>query len=56
MDDNEIIARATDSYSLFLALEQAGKVDETNFRFMAGVLRLINRYDLLQFLTLRRKK
>ena len=45
-----------DGYTFLLALEKMGRVDSSNFKHILHVLRIITRHDLLQFVTLRRRK
>uniref|UniRef100_H3ADQ6 Death effector domain-containing protein n=1 Tax=Latimeria chalumnae TaxID=7897 RepID=H3ADQ6_LATCH len=40
----------------FLALERQGRCDETNFRQVLQLLRIITRHDLLPYVTLKRRK
>ncbi|XP_028669317.1 death effector domain-containing protein [Erpetoichthys calabaricus] len=40
----------------FLALERQGRCDETNFRHVLQLLRIITRHDLLPYVTLRRRQ
>lgn len=39
-----------------LALERQGRCDETNFRQVLQLLRIITRHDLLPYVTLKRRK
>lgn len=39
-----------------LALERQGRCDETNFRHVLQLLRIITRHDLLPYVTLRRRQ
>ncbi|XP_006625679.3 death effector domain-containing protein [Lepisosteus oculatus] len=40
----------------FLALERQGRCDETNFRHVLQLLRIITRHDLLPYVTLRKRQ
>ncbi len=53
---DELRAQVNDGYSFLLALEKIGRVDESNFKHILHVLRIITRHDLLQYVTLRRRK
>ncbi|MGH0124661.1 UNVERIFIED_CONTAM: hypothetical protein FKN15_036734 [Acipenser sinensis] len=45
-----------DGRDFLLALERQGRCDETNFRHVLQLLRIITRHDLLPYVTLRRRQ
>lgn len=51
-----IIGRVKDGVEFLLGLEKMNRVDETNFKYVVDLLRMISRHDLLQFVTLRKRK
>lgn len=54
---DDIVLRAKDGFTFLLALEKIGKVDQTNFHFLAEIINQhTDRHDLLHFLSLKRRK
>lgn len=51
-----IIGRVKDGVEFLLGLEKMNRVDETNFKYVVDLLRMISRHDLLQYVTLRKRK
>ena len=51
-----ISEKVIDGYSFLLALEKMGKLDSSNFRHLLHALRIVTRHDLIQYVTLRRRK
>lgn len=45
-----------DGRDFLLALERQGRCDETNFRHILQLLRIITRHDLLPYVTLRKRQ
>ena len=45
----------SDGYTFLLALEKIGQVDSSNFKHLFHLLRIVNRHDLTQFVTLKRR-
>jgi hypothetical protein len=52
----EQAARVADGPGFLMALERIGRVDESFFRYLQHLLRIIGRHDLLHLLTLRKRK
>ena len=52
----EFLNQISDGFSFLQALEKIDRIDESNFRTLEHYLRIINRHDLFQYLTLRRRK
>ena len=52
---SEFLSQIHDGVSFLQALEKVDRIDESNFKNLENYLRLINRYDLYQFLTLRKR-
>ncbi|XP_046375388.1 death effector domain-containing protein-like [Haliotis cracherodii] len=53
---NDFFLQAKDGYSFLLSLERLGRIDESNFKHILELLRILTRQDLVQHLTLRRRK
>ena len=51
----DVVCRVHEGYDFLLALEKMNRVDETNFKYIMDLLRIITRHDLLQYVTLRRR-
>ncbi|XP_064651014.1 death effector domain-containing protein-like [Lineus longissimus] len=54
--DEEARRNIKDGFTFFLTLEKAGFCDESNFKHILQLLRVITRHDLMQFATLRSRK
>lgn len=54
VDKNEY--KVFDGYTFFLAMEKCGKCDESNFKHLLHLLRIITRHDLTEYVRLRRRK
>ncbi|KAK3107557.1 hypothetical protein FSP39_017296 [Pinctada imbricata] len=52
----DVVCRVHEGYDFLLALERMNRVDETNFKYIMELLRIITRHDLLQYVTLRRRQ
>ena len=52
----DLSAHVVDGQSFLLAMESIGRIDESNFKHLHHLLKVISRHDLLQFLTLRKRK
>ena len=52
----ELVKLINNGYDLFIALEKMQRIDPTNFRNVLSVLRALSRQDLMQFVSLKRKK
>ena len=50
-----IRTKFNDGYTFLLALEKIGQVDSSNFKHILHLLRIVNRHDLTQFVTLKRR-
>ncbi|XP_067676982.1 death effector domain-containing protein-like [Haliotis asinina] len=53
---NDFFLQAKDGYSFLLSLERLGRIDESNFKHILELLRILTRQDLVQHLSLRRRK
>ncbi|KAK2165360.1 hypothetical protein LSH36_51g00060 [Paralvinella palmiformis] len=51
----EFLSQIHDGVSFLQALEKVDRIDESNFKNLENYLRIINRRDLYQFLSLRRR-
>ncbi len=52
----ELKDKIQDGFTFLLALENIGKIDESNFKHLLHALRIITRRDLMQYVNLRKRK
>ena len=50
------LEKIKDGFTFLVALEKIGRLDESNFKHILHLLRIINRHDLTPYLTLRRRQ
>ncbi|VDI48896.1 Hypothetical predicted protein [Mytilus galloprovincialis] len=53
---DDILRKVYDGFSFLLALEKMDRIDETNFKHILDLLRIITRHDLTPYVTLKRRK
>lgn len=52
----DILNKVYDGFSFLLALEKMDRIDETNFKHILDLLRIITRHDLTPYVTLKRRQ
>ena len=53
---DELRSQINDGFTFLLALEKKKSVDESNFKSILDLLRIITRHDLTQYVTLRKRR
>lgn len=53
---NDILCKVYDGFTFLLTLEKMNRINETNFKHILDLLRIITRHDLTPYVTLKRRQ